>query len=137
MGVHGIVATAVLETARGASLATAVARGVAVQGRAIALCRPNHEIFGFVIPDRQDPNRYYLNHRTGTTLLMLQGNFDEPDAVGINPAKSQVCWFGKMGDKVMIGVVPMVDIGLVMCGLVAVRIHKKLIAVANDLSQEP
>merc|ERR1719343_1876491 len=92
----GVSATMRLQNAADVTLATVVARNVAVVGQGLTLCRAGCEIFGFVEPD--GPRRYHVRHRTGVHLLTLVGDFASLNVEGINPVGSKVCWFKKVGN---------------------------------------
>merc|ERR1719464_2524101 len=89
-GASGVAATVRLQTNMDLTLATVVARNVAVVGQGLALCRAGCEIFGFV--EFEGPSRFSVRHRTGVHLLTLTGDFEGIDVEGINPVGSKVCW---------------------------------------------
>lgn len=128
---HGVAATVRL-TQKENTLATIVARNVAVMGQGLALCRTGCEIFGFVEP--AEGNRYYVRHRTGVHLLTLiggglPGNADDWDIEGYNPAGSKVCVLKKNpddGNECVGKVLQHVDAGLVLCALMAIYVHRRL-----------
>jgi len=126
----GVAATMRLQTSHDSTLATVVARNVHVVGQGLALCRSGCEIFGFVVPD--GPRRYHLRHRTGVHLLTLAGDFADTDVLGLNPVNSKVCWFKSVGDRCTGGVLQHVDAGLVICGLLATRVHRRLTLAAGQ-----
>lgn len=127
-GSSGVAATVRLQSIQDVTLATVVARNVAVLGQGLALCRAGCEIFGFVEPEGQ--NRYFVRHRTGVHLLTLCGDFDNMDVEGINPVGSKVCWFKQKGDSCQGQVLQHVDAGLVLCSLLATRVHRRLSAAS-------
>jgi len=128
---HGVAATVRL-TQKESTLATIVARNVAVCGQGIALCRTGCEIFGFVEP--AEGNRYFVRHRTGVHLLTLigggfPGNLDDWDIEGYNPAGSKVCILKKNKEdpSECVGkVMQHVDAGLILCALMAIYVHRRL-----------
>jgi hypothetical protein len=130
----GVAATARLQNTRDITLATVVARNVAAVGQALALCRasPSCDIFGFVEPD--GPNRYIVRHRTGVHLLTLVGDFDNMDIKGLNPVRSEVCKFQKVGDECRCCILQHVDAGLVFCTLLATQVQRR---VAEPLLPRP
>lgn len=117
------------------TLATIVARNVAVLGQGLALCRTGCEIFGFVEPEG---NKYIVRHRTGVHLLTLIGSFgadtsldpmhqqDVWDIEGFNPVGSKVCSMKKVGDECVGKVTQHVDAGLVLCAIMATYVHRRL-----------
>jgi hypothetical protein len=120
---HGVAATVRIHN-RDLTLATVVARNVAVLGQGLALCRSGCEIFGFVEPDGP---RYLVRHRTGVLLLTLIGDFDNWDIEGVNPVGSKVCKMEKRGvDECVGSVCQHVDAGLVICALMATHVHRRL-----------
>jgi len=126
---HGVAAT-VRITKSDMTLATIVARNVAVMGQGLALCRTGCEIFGFVEP--AEGNKYYVRHRTGVHLLTLIGtdnspnSFDDWDIEGYNPVGSKVCSLKKNGNECVGKVTQHVDAGLVLCALMAIYVHRRL-----------
>lgn len=125
-GSSGVAATVRLMSPLDNVLATVVARDVAVVGQGLALCRAGDEIFGFVEPD--GPMRYHVRHRTGVHLLTLVGDFDNIEVTGLNPVGAKVCLFHRKGDECHGWVLQHVDAGLVLCCLLASRLHRKLLA---------
>lgn len=123
-GASGVAATVRLQNNLDLTLATVVARNVAVVGQGLALCRAGCEIFGFVEPD--GPRRYCVRHRTGVHLLTLIGDFQSLDIEGVNPVGSKVCWFKKIGGECRGRVLQHVDAGLVICSLLATHVHRRL-----------
>lgn len=124
----GVAATVRVKNNGGLTLATVIARNVAVAGQGIALCRAGCEIFGFVEPD--GPRRYIVRHRTNVTLLSLMGDFSArgADIDGANPAGT-VVFKAKIDAEsgVLSGhVVQHVDAGLVVCSVLATQVHKRL-----------
>lgn len=129
-GASGVAATVRLQSNQDNTLATVVARSVAVVGQGLALCRAGCEIFGFVEPD--GPTRYNVRHRTGVHLLTLVGDFgDFGNVEGINPVGSKVCWIKADGAEYNGKVLQHVDAGLVMCAFFATHVHRKLVASAQ------
>jgi hypothetical protein len=118
---HGVAATVRLHK-REETLATVVARNVAVVGQGLALCRTGCEIFGFVEPDG---DRYHVRHRTGVHLLTLYGDFDKT-IEGLNPVGSKVCTVENINGECVGEVVQHVDAGLVICALMATHVHRRL-----------
>lgn len=123
-GASGVAATVRLQNSMDCTLATVVARNVAVVGQGLALCRSGCEIFGFVEPD--GPKKYQVRHRTGVHLLTLLGDFSYTNVVGINPVNAKVCWFINTGHACTGKVLQHVDAGLVICALLATRVHRRL-----------
>lgn len=119
---HGVAATVRLHK-NDMTLATIVARNVAVLGQGLALCRTGCEIFGFVEPEG---NKYLVRHRTGVHLLTLVGNFDNWDIEGVNPVGSKVCSMKTVGDECVGKISQHVDAGLVLCALMATYVHRRL-----------
>lgn len=119
---HGVAATVRLHKSD-QTLATIVARNVAVLGHGLALCRTGCEIFGFVEPEG---NKYLVRHRTGVLLLVLCGDFDCWDIEGVNPVGSKVCSMKKVGNECVGKVSQHVDAGLVLCALMATHVHRRL-----------
>jgi hypothetical protein len=130
----GVAATARLQNTRDMTLATVVARNVAAVGQALALCRasPSCDIFGFVEPD--GPDRYIVRHRTGVHLLTLVGDFAAMDIKGLNPVRSEVCKFWKVGDECRCTILQHFDAGLVFCSLLATQVQRR---VAEPLLPRP
>mmetsp|Transcript_40793 Transcript_40793/g.89181 ORF Transcript_40793/g.89181 Transcript_40793/m.89181 type:complete len:339 (-) Transcript_40793:88-1104(-) len=125
----GVAATVRLQSQHDLTLATVVARNVAVVGQGLALCRAGCEIFGFVEPDLE--GHYLVKHRTGVHLLTLIGNFgDDLDVEMVNPVGLRVCSIRKV-DGVCVGTVCQhVDAGLVICSLFAVHVNRRLLVRA-------
>lgn len=131
---HGVAATVRIHKSD-MTLATIVARNVAVLGQGLALCRTGCEIFGFVEPEG---NRYIVRHRTGVHLLTLIGSFgpdtslapeaqqDIWDIEGVNPVGSKVCSMKKVGNECVGKVTQHVDAGLVICAIMATYVHRRL-----------
>lgn len=131
---HGVAATVRLHKSD-MTLATIVARNVAVMGQGLALCRTGCEIFGFVEPEG---NKYIVRHRTGVHLLTLIGSFgpdtsqdpkdqqDIWDIEGFNPVGSKVCSMKKVGDECVGKVTQHVDAGLILCAIMATYVHRRL-----------
>jgi len=125
---HGVAATVRLHKSD-MTLATIVARNVAVMGQGIALCRTGCEIFGFVEPEG---NRYLVRHRTGVHLLTLIGSFgngsadDSWDIEGVNYVGSKVFSMKKSGGTCKGKVTQHVDAGLVLCAIMATYVHRRL-----------
>jgi len=119
---HGVAATVRVHKAD-MTLATIVARNVAVLGQGLALCRTGCEIFGFVEPDG---NKYIVRHRTGVHLLTLVGSFEHWDIEGVNPVGSKVFSMKQVGDECVGKVTQHVDAGLVLCALMATYVHRRL-----------
>jgi len=119
---HGVAATVRIHKNE-MTLATIVARNVAVLGQGLALCRTGCEIFGFVEPEG---NKYLVRHRTGVHLLTLVGNFDNWDIEGVNPVGSKVCSMKTVGDECVGKISQHVDAGLVLCALMATYVHRRL-----------
>lgn len=119
---HGVAATVRLHK-NDMTLATIVARNVAVLGQGLALCRTGCEIFGFVEPEG---NKYLVRHRTGVHLLTLVGNFDNWDIEGVNPVGAKVCSTKTVGDECVGKISQHVDAGLVLCALMATYVHRRL-----------
>lgn len=128
---HGVAATVRLHK-NGMTLATIVARNVAVLGQGLALCRTGCEIFGFVEPEG---NKYLVRHRTGVHLLTLVGNFDNWDIEGVNPVGSKVCSMKNVGDECVGKISQHVDAGLVLCALMATYVHRRLSQPWNAASR--
>lgn len=133
-GASGVAGTVRLQNSLDLTLATVVARNVAIVGHGLALCRSGCEIFGFVEPE--GPRRYSVRHRTGVHLLTLIGDFAAMDVEGINPVGSKVCWFKKVGDQVRGRALQHVDAGLVICGLLATHVHRRLAAGSRQLTPQ-
>lgn len=130
---HGVAATVRVHKAD-MTLATIVARNVAVLGQGLALCRTGCEIFGFVEPDG---NKYIVRHRTGVHLLTLVGSFDHWDIEGINPVGSKVFSMKQVGDECVGKVTQHVDAGLVLCAVMATYVHRRLSQPAFPTSGPP
>jgi len=132
---HGVAAT-VRITKSDMTLATIVARNVAIMGQGLALCRTGCEIFGFVEP--VEGNKFYVRHRTGVHLLTLiasggsASNLDEWDIEAYNPVGAKVCTLKKNGDQCVGKVTQHVDAGLVLCAVMAIHVHRRL-----NKSREP
>jgi len=123
---HGVAAN-VRITKSDMTLATIVARNVAVMGQGLALCRAGCEIFGFVEP--ADGNKFYVRHRTGVHLLTLISSGSNPDDWDIevrNPVGTTVCTVKKNGNECVGKVHQHVDAGLVLCALMAIHVHRRL-----------
>lgn len=127
-GFGGVDASVRLQTEFDVTLATVVARSVAVAGQGLALCRAGCEIFGFVEPDARDPSSFTVRHRSAVELLKLEGDFASPNlAVSmLNPIGREICSVRRVGDVCYGHVYPHVDAGLALCSLVACHIHSEL-----------
>lgn len=123
-GSSGVTATVRLLSSQDQTLATVVARSMAVIGQGLALCRSGCEIFGFVEADGMQ--RYHVRHRTGVQLLTLSGDFENIDIVGVNPVGSKVCWLKKENGVCKGSILQHVDAGLVICALLATNVHRRL-----------
>lgn len=128
-GTPGVAATVRMQSSADSTLATVVARNLAVAGQGLALCRARCESFGFVEPD--GPRMYHIRHRTGIHLLTLVGDFGgspggQIDVEGMNPVGSKVCSFKTDGFECKGWVLQHFDAGLVICGLLAIQVHKRL-----------
>jgi len=123
-GASGVAATVRLQNNLNFTLATVVARNVAVIGQGLALCRSGCEIFGFVEPD--GPCKYVVRHRMGLHLMTLVGDFAAPDIEGISPAGAKVFWVQQQGKRCQGKVLQHVDMGLVICAVLATRVHRRL-----------
>lgn len=129
-GTSGVAATVRLQNAMDFTVATVVARNVAVVGQSLALCRAGCEIFGFVEPDGD--HRYLVRHRTGVHLLTLIGDFETGNIDGLNPVGAKVCTVHRVGGATQGRVLQHVDAGLVIASLLATRVHR-LLAPATSL----
>merc|ERR1719296_34591 len=126
---RGVAATVRLLSDQDVTLATVVARHMASHGQGLALCRGQCEIFGFVEPSEQYPKREYtVRHRSGVHLLTLGGQFSVLNVDGTNAAGTRVCSFGRREEGMHGRVTQHVDIGLVICSLLAAYVHRKLTA---------
>lgn len=123
-GTGGVAATVRLKNTMDFTIATIVARNIAVVGQSLALCRAGCEIFGFVEPDGD--HRYHVRHRTGVHLLTLIGDFASCQIDGLNPVGAKVCTIQRINDEVHCRVLQHVDAGLVMCSLLATHVHRRL-----------
>lgn len=126
----GVAATVRLQDRVERTLATIVARSVAVQGQGICVCRAGCEIFGFVEPDEKREGRYSICHRSGVTLLTLDG--DWISHVGrfqmVNPAGLPVFTMQKTGNVCEGEVHHGTDAGLMLCTLFAAHVNRQLLA---------
>jgi len=125
-GHTGVAATVRIQNQQNLTLATVVARNVAVAGQGLALCRAGCEIFGFVEPDGE--NLYSVRHRTGVELLTFTGDFLNWDVEVCNPVGLKVCHFRELGAISAGHILQHVDAGLVICGLMAAHVHTQLVA---------
>lgn len=123
-GTGGVAATVRLKNTMDFTVATVVARNVAVVGQSLALCRAGCEIFGFVEPDGD--HRYHVRHRTGVHLLTLTGDFNSCQIDGLNPVGAKVCTVQRINGEIHGRVLQHVDAGLVMCSLLATHVHRRL-----------
>lgn len=132
-GFSGVAATVRLQNSADVTLATVVAREVAVAGQGLALCRAGCEIFGFVEFDPIDPNLYTVRHRSGVELLKLHGEFDAQtmSVSMVSPGGLEVCSVRRVGDFCYGTVLPYVDAGLVLSALFAAHVNRKLGQVAS------
>jgi len=121
-GTTDVAATVRLQSIYDITLATVVARNVAIVGQDVALCRAGCSIFGFVEPDGD--RQYHVRHRAGIHLLTFTGDFTSLDLVGVNGIGAEVCWFKVVGGVCVGRVLPQVDAGLVMCSVLATVIHR-------------
>lgn len=124
-GFSGVDATVRLQTVFDVTLATVVARSVAVAGQGLALCRAGCEIFGFVEPDPFDSRRFTVRHRSSVELLKLYGDFDSPNlaVTMLNPIGKEICSVRRIGDVCYGQVHPHVDAGLALCCLLAGHVN--------------
>lgn len=132
-GFSGVAATVRLQNSADMTLATVVAREVAVAGQGLALCRAGCEIFGFVEFDPVDPNLYTVRHRSGVELLKLHGEFDAQtmSVSMVNPGGLEVCSIRRVGDFCYGTVLQYVDAGLILSALFAAHVNRKLGQVAS------
>lgn len=130
-GASGVAATVRLQSQHDITLATVVARNME-GGQGLALCRSGCEIFGFVEPDGD--RRYHVYHRTRVHLLTLMGDFNACRIDVMNPSDAVVGEV-KMVEGVCSGhIVQHVDAGLVICSLLAVHVHRRLVANVLPMS---
>lgn len=130
-GVGGVAATVRVKNTMDFTVATVVARNVAVVGQSLALCRAGQEIFGFVEPDGD--HRYVVRHRTGVHLLTLTGDFATCQVDGLNPVGAKVCTIQRVNGQVHGRVLQHVDAGLVICSLLATIVHRKTVPRTADV----
>lgn len=124
-GASGVAAVVRLLGVTDQTLATVVARTMAVVGQGLAICRAGCEIFGFIEAD--GPSRYQVRHRTGVHLLTLIGDFDDIDVIGVNPMGVKVFSL-KLEDGECKGtILQNVDAGLMLCAILAANVHRRLI----------
>eukprot|EP00933_Yihiella_yeosuensis_P074974 TRINITY_DN8408_c0_g1_i1.p1 TRINITY_DN8408_c0_g1~~TRINITY_DN8408_c0_g1_i1.p1 ORF type:complete len:326 (+),score=34.45 TRINITY_DN8408_c0_g1_i1:131-1108(+) len=132
-GTCGVSATVRMQNKDDVTLATVVARNLAMVGQGLALCRAGCDSFGYVEPD--GPQMYHVRHRTGVHLLTLMGNFGGPsggpcDIDGVNPVGSKVCSLKKEPEGGLCSgwILQHFDAGLVISSLLAVHVHRRLTA---------
>mmetsp|Transcript_34574 Transcript_34574/g.79017 ORF Transcript_34574/g.79017 Transcript_34574/m.79017 type:complete len:370 (-) Transcript_34574:39-1148(-) len=134
-GAAGVAATVRVQNPLDVTLATVVARSVAVVGQGIALCKTGCEIFGFV--DVESENKYQVRHRSGVQLLTLVGDFANCDVEGYNPAGTKVCrllreppttsGLGEIGPAIRGRIHQQVDAGLIISSFLATQVHRRLL----------
>lgn len=124
-GLNGVTATLRVQSLLDMTVATIVARSVAVVGQSLALCRAGCEIFGFVEVDDAE-NLYTTRHRTGLPLLTLRDDPESTDLELHNSAGIPVSTLRREGDQCVGQVYEEVDFGLVLCTLLASRVHQWL-----------
>mmetsp|Transcript_71635 Transcript_71635/g.133916 ORF Transcript_71635/g.133916 Transcript_71635/m.133916 type:complete len:374 (+) Transcript_71635:144-1265(+) len=135
-GAAGVAATVRVQNPLDVTLATVVARSVAVVGQGIALCKTGCEIFGFV--DVESENKYQVRHRSGVQLLTLIGDFANCDVEGYNPAGTKVCRLlrepartgadgEEVGPAVRGRIHQQVDAGLIISSFLATQVHRRLL----------
>mmetsp|Transcript_56071 Transcript_56071/g.133553 ORF Transcript_56071/g.133553 Transcript_56071/m.133553 type:complete len:373 (-) Transcript_56071:86-1204(-) len=144
-GAAGVAATVRVQNSLDVTLATVVARSVAVMGQGIALCKTGCEIFGFV--DVETENKYQVRHRSGVQLLTLIGDFEQCNVEGFNPAGTKVCRIHRVtpeeakaagedydGPVIHGRVQQHVDAGLVISSFLATQVHRRLLPGAMQFS---
>lgn len=130
-GATGVAAAVRLMSPQDQTLATVVARTMAVVGQGLAVCRSGCEIFGFIEVDGND--QYHIRHRTGVHLLTLLGDFDNINIVGLNPMGVKVCSLKREDGECKGSILQHVDAGLMICALLATNVHRRLNAKASQL----
>lgn len=136
-GTRGVAATVRLQSPKDVTLATVVAKTMASESTGLVLCRGTCEMFGSVELSEREPGRYLVRHRSGVHLLALSGDFAALDIEGVNPAGSKVCSFRRTGAQCSGKVLQHVDLGLVICSLLATYVHRRLNSLAVAASQSP
>lgn len=117
-----VLAKASLHTSSGIPLAMVVAPRHAFAGDEFRLCRASGEVWGFVEPEREE--KYHVRHRLCDLHLMtLTGSF-ETYVDALNPAKALVCRLQVKDGECHCKVFEAVDAGLVICVLLATRMHR-------------
>lgn len=135
----GVLGTIKIQSARGNTIALVRARH-STMGQSLQLCRPTvhdymTDMFAFVEPEGE--NRFCIRHRTGYPLLTLQGNFQGPGVhvQGRNKDKALICELkAGLGDLYECFVLQYVDAGLVIGGLMAVRLQHQIMERASQVS---
>jgi len=129
-GFTGVAATVRIQDRQDKTLATIVARSVAVQGQGICVCRQGCEIFGFVEPDEKQKDRYNVCHRSTVQLLSLEGDLDSDVSTVrmMNSGGMPVCTIKKIGSICEGEVEQHTDAGLIICTLFAAHVHRQLLA---------
>lgn len=124
----GVAATARLQNEMNLTLATVVARNVAVVGQSLALCRAGCEIFGFVEPVESGPDSgcFVVRHRSTVQLLTVTGDIEAGDMEIVNAVGVRVCTMKRVGAYGVGRVMQHVDAGLVLCSLLAAQVHRHL-----------
>lgn len=116
-------------------LASVIVRVETAAHQGMAIFRAGFEIFGFVDP--AGDSKYAVSHHTGIPIINFVGDFDRFSEIsGLNPAGLKVCAVIRKADEVFVRVAQYVDIGLVMCTLMATQVDKKL-SVAPACSLNP
>lgn len=121
-GLNGVTATLRVQSLLDMTIATVVARSVAVVGQSLALCRAGCEIFGFVEVDDTE-NLFTTRHRTGLPLIKLRHDPESSDLELHNSIGMQVSTLRCDGAHCVGHVCAEVDFGLVLCTVLASRVH--------------
>mmetsp|Transcript_20078 Transcript_20078/g.46786 ORF Transcript_20078/g.46786 Transcript_20078/m.46786 type:complete len:402 (+) Transcript_20078:115-1320(+) len=127
-----VTATLQLENSSGFTLAILMALSVAPVGQTLALFRVGRETFGFVVPDGED--RYAVQHRSGTRLLTLLGDFSSGKVEVLNPLDIRVCYLEKADGVLMAHLEQGVDAGLVISSYLATQVHRRTVGLEASTS---
>jgi hypothetical protein len=122
-GAHGVAATIRLLGCNDRLLALVLAKA-GQQQQKFAICRPNRDLFGFVDVETEG-RRFQVNHRNSVHLLTIETKGNDfsgaTEVEALDPLGAQISWLRHEEGKCSIHAKAHVDLGLVICALLAAR----------------
>lgn len=127
-----LVAIARLNSTGGIRLGSVVARHVACAGQGLAICRPySEETFAFVVAEKEgmasNAKVYKVMHRTGLPLMNLAYDTAKNEIHGVSSTGTVVFYVKMENDTCHARVAPTVDAGLVLCSILGVCMHQRIV----------